>query len=148
MVLCTWKLSGAARCAQCVGQVGVRLVIFGTQLLSNIESCAAVQVLVLPIFWNQRPDEKRRVLECCEHATQLLEAAGFTHHVDKSGHYTPGQKMRHWCGAPAACPCNAACSVTIVRRRATIQLQFRHFHPFAPRSALSLTASDAGKKKA
>jgi hypothetical protein len=63
---------------------------------------ACIQVAILPIFWNQRPEEKAMVIKCCERAAELLEAADMSCHVDKNSHLTPGQRMRRWCALPAA----------------------------------------------
>ena len=52
---------------------------------------------ILPIFWNQRQDEKQVVLACCQAAAELLDEAGISSHLDTRSHVTPGQKMKHWC---------------------------------------------------
>lgn len=58
-----------------------------------------MQVIVLPIFWNSREDEKERVLKAAELAVQLLHDAALDATLDTDDTHTPGQRMKFWCVA-------------------------------------------------
>ncbi len=57
------------------------------------------QVVVLPIFWNMRHEEKAAVMKAAEHIAGLLDEAGISNQTDAANQYTPGQKMKYWCAA-------------------------------------------------
>lgn len=57
---------------------------------------AGVQVIVVPIFWNIRQDEKAKVVNSASQALKLLEDAGVKAGMDTSDSMTPGQKFSHW----------------------------------------------------
>lgn len=54
---------------------------------------STVDALVLPIFWNRRPDEKSAVLDAAREAAGVLRAAGLNVGVDDDDATSPGQKM-------------------------------------------------------
>lgn len=53
-----------------------------------------MQVIVLPIYWNQRAKEKKDVLTAAQQAAEALRGAGLDAHIDEGDKYTPGQKVR------------------------------------------------------
>ncbi|KAG7668892.1 hypothetical protein Ndes2437B_g06624 [Nannochloris sp. 'desiccata'] len=56
----------------------------------------AVQVIIIPIFWNSREDEKSLVLGAAGQAQAALRHAGVKCDTDTTHKLTPGQKYRHW----------------------------------------------------
>ena len=89
--------------------------------LANSHAAPAPQVIVLPIFWNKRVEEKEAVIAAAEAVHELLEQvslvlqpcpplpartaggepsvraqAGIASGVDTTTTLAPGQKMRHW----------------------------------------------------
>lgn len=54
---------------------------------------SSIDALVLPIFWNRRPDEKAAVLEAARAAAAVLRGAGLKISVDDDDAKSPGQKM-------------------------------------------------------
>eukprot|EP00892_Ulva_mutabilis_P010213 jgi/Ulvmu1/7564/UM037_0108.1 len=63
---------------------------------ARVLSCPPFQVAIIAIFWNQRRLEKKLVLHKCEQVASILQRESITCHVDCSGKFTPGQRMRHW----------------------------------------------------
>lgn len=57
---------------------------------------ASFQVVIIPIFWNQRKDEKQRVVSAAEKIQQLLTDHEVSCSMDTRDHNTPGQKMKYW----------------------------------------------------
>ncbi|GIL66996.1 hypothetical protein Vafri_20399 [Volvox africanus] len=57
---------------------------------------SSVEVIVLPIFWNNNKEEKAAVLAASERARDILASAGLQVDMDASNKYTPGQKMKYW----------------------------------------------------
>ncbi|KXZ42055.1 hypothetical protein GPECTOR_214g437 [Gonium pectorale] len=57
---------------------------------------SSVEVIVLPIFWNNNKEEKSAVLAASERARDILASAGLSVDMDASNKYTPGQKMKYW----------------------------------------------------
>lgn len=55
-----------------------------------------VQVIIIPIFWNSREDEKSLVLGAAGQAQAALRYAGINCDTDTTHKLTPGQKYRHW----------------------------------------------------
>jgi Anticodon binding domain len=55
-----------------------------------------VQVIIIPIFWNSREDEKSLVLGAAGQAQAALRHAGVKCDTDTTHKLTPGQKYRHW----------------------------------------------------
>ena len=55
-----------------------------------------VQVIVVPIFWNRKPEEKAHVIRAAEAVVKLLEAAGLTTGADTTNAMSPGQKFAYW----------------------------------------------------
>ncbi|KAG2437067.1 hypothetical protein HYH02_011327 [Chlamydomonas schloesseri] len=56
----------------------------------------AVEVIVLPIYWNNDKEEKAAVIAASERARDILASAGLAADMDGSNKYTPGQKMKYW----------------------------------------------------
>lgn len=56
----------------------------------------AIQLIIIPIFWNSREDEKAAVMAAAARAQEELRAAGLKADVDTTHKLTPGQKFRHW----------------------------------------------------
>jgi hypothetical protein len=55
-----------------------------------------VQVIIIPIFWNSREDEKSLVLGAAGQAQAALRHVGIKCDTDTTHKLTPGQKYRHW----------------------------------------------------
>jgi hypothetical protein len=51
------------------------------------------QVIVLPIYWNQRFKEKQEVMGAAEEAVKVLRGVGLDVALDEGDKYTPGQKV-------------------------------------------------------
>ncbi len=56
----------------------------------------SVQVIIIPIFWNSREDEKSLVLGAAGQAQAALRHVGIKCDTDTTHKLTPGQKYRHW----------------------------------------------------
>lgn len=54
------------------------------------------QVIIIPIFWNKREDEKQTVLDVTLRAQSELRRAGLRCDTDTTHKQTPGQKFRAW----------------------------------------------------
>lgn len=55
-----------------------------------------VQVIVVPIFWNKKADEKKAVIDAAEEVAQQLQAAGVEAALDTTNVLAPGQKYKYW----------------------------------------------------
>ena len=55
-----------------------------------------VQVVVMPIFWEERGEEKASVLEAVERVEKVLADAGAKSSIDTNNKYMPGQRMKYW----------------------------------------------------
>ena len=55
-----------------------------------------VDVIIVPIFWNSREEEKSLVLNAATQAQASLRSAGVKCDTDTTHKLTPGQKFRHW----------------------------------------------------
>jgi hypothetical protein len=44
-----------------------------------------------------RKDEKESVMKAAQEAKETLEALAVKCYIDPDNHFTPGQKMKHWC---------------------------------------------------
>lgn len=55
-----------------------------------------VQVIVVPIFWNKKADEKETVIAAAEQVLQQLQELGVQAGLDDTNADTPGQKYRYW----------------------------------------------------
>ena len=55
-----------------------------------------MQVIIVPIFWNKKADEKSTVLASAEQVQQQLQQLGFEVGLDDTNADTPGQKYRFW----------------------------------------------------
>jgi len=79
-----------------------------------------MQVIVVPIFWNRKPDEKAQVIRAAEAAVKVLKAAGLTTGMDTTNAMSPGQKFAYW-----SAPENSLHSVVValhVRTAALLQV--------------------------
>ena len=56
----------------------------------------AVQVIIVPIFWNKKADEKETVLSAAQQVLQQLQQLGIQAGLDDTNADTPGQKYRYW----------------------------------------------------
>lgn len=66
-------------------------------ILCHFPPCPPVlQVVVLPIFWQQREQERERVLSAAQQAVDLLTEAGVGAVLDNDNDHTPGQRMKFW----------------------------------------------------
>lgn len=54
------------------------------------------QVIVVPIFWNKKADEKKAVIDAAEEVAQQLQAAGVEAALDTTNVLAPGQKYKYW----------------------------------------------------
>lgn len=55
-----------------------------------------MQVIIVPIFWNKKADEKTTVLAAAEEVQGQLQGQGITVGLDSTNADTPGQKYRYW----------------------------------------------------
>lgn len=55
-----------------------------------------VQIIVVPIFWNKKADEKETVIAAAEQVLQQLQQLGVQAGLDDTNADTPGQKYRYW----------------------------------------------------
>lgn len=53
-------------------------------------------MVIIPIYWNMKHQEKDAVLKAAARVQQLLQEAGLSTNVDAANQYTPGQKMKYW----------------------------------------------------
>lgn len=58
------------------------------------------QVVIIPIYWNKRAEEKAAVLAAAERAARVLRRGGVSAALDASDERMPGAKFKHW----RACP--------------------------------------------
>lgn len=56
----------------------------------------SVQLIIVPIFWNRREEEKSMVWGAAAQAQAALRAVGVKCDTDTTHKLTPGQKFRHW----------------------------------------------------
>lgn len=56
----------------------------------------AVQVIIVPIFWNKKADEKETVIAAAQQVLQQLQELGIEAGLDDTNADTPGQKYRYW----------------------------------------------------
>ena len=56
----------------------------------------SVQVIVVPIFWNKKANEKKAVIDAAEEVAQQLQAAGVQAALDTTNVLAPGQKYKYW----------------------------------------------------
>ncbi|GAX80715.1 hypothetical protein CEUSTIGMA_g8150.t1 [Chlamydomonas eustigma] len=57
---------------------------------------SAIRVVVLPIFWEERTDEMKSVLEAAKKVEGLLSTLGVRVVVDDNNKFKPGPRMKHW----------------------------------------------------
>ena len=55
-----------------------------------------MQVIIVPIFWNKKADEKATVLAAAAEVQGQLQELGITVGLDSTNADTPGQKYRYW----------------------------------------------------
>ena len=55
-----------------------------------------LQVIIVPIFWNKKADEKTTVVAAAEEVQQQLQEEGIQVGLDTTNADTPGQKYRYW----------------------------------------------------
>eukprot|EP00884_Botryococcus_braunii_P019290 jgi/Botrbrau1/6044/Bobra.0042s0027.1 len=55
-----------------------------------------VQVIIVPIYWNKKAEEKALVINAAERVAQLLGAANVATGLDTTNQLTPGQKFKYW----------------------------------------------------
>ena len=63
------------------------------------------QVIIIPIYWNKRAEEKAAVLAAAERAAAVLRRGGLSADMDASDERMPGAKFKHWRAALRS-PCN------------------------------------------
>lgn len=56
-----------------------------------------LQVIIVPIFWNKKKEEKAGVIAAAERVERLLTGAGIAAGTDTTNPLTPGQKFKYWC---------------------------------------------------
>lgn len=57
---------------------------------------STLQVIVIPIFWNRKPEEKEQVIAAGGYIVNLLETAGIETGIDTTTTLSPGQKFGYW----------------------------------------------------
>lgn len=55
-----------------------------------------IQVIIVPIFWNKKADEKETVVAAAQQVLQQLQALDIQAGLDDTNADTPGQKYRYW----------------------------------------------------
>ncbi|KAK9821490.1 hypothetical protein WJX74_002112 [Apatococcus lobatus] len=55
-----------------------------------------VKVIVVPIYWNRKKEEKAQVLAAAGRVEKVIQDAGVTCGIDTTNKLTPGQKFRFW----------------------------------------------------
>ena len=55
-----------------------------------------VQVIIIPIFWNKKADEKETVIAAAQQVQQQLQEVGIEAGMDDTNADTPGQKYTYW----------------------------------------------------
>ena len=65
---------------------------------SRLQPRAAIdiQVIIIPIFWNKKADEKETVISAAQQVLQQLQELGVEVGLDDTNADTPGQKYRYW----------------------------------------------------
>ena len=53
-------------------------------------------MIIIPIFWNKKADEKTTVISAAEEVQQQLQELGISVGLDTTNADTPGQKYRYW----------------------------------------------------
>jgi len=66
------------------------------KLLTAMQMGSKHDLVVIPIFWKQKQDERLAILEASETAKQYLSKAGLNVWVDQRTKYSPGQKFAYW----------------------------------------------------
>ncbi|GAB4813720.1 hypothetical protein N2152v2_000766 [Parachlorella kessleri] len=56
----------------------------------------AVQVIIVPIYWQKKQEESDQVLEAAQQAQQILRDVNIKCDTDTTNERTPGQKFRYW----------------------------------------------------
>ena len=55
-----------------------------------------LQVIVIPIFWNRKPEEKEQVIAAAQKIVESLQRGGLTSGIDTTNALSPGQKFKYW----------------------------------------------------
>ncbi|KAK9866808.1 hypothetical protein WJX84_009876 [Apatococcus fuscideae] len=55
-----------------------------------------VKVIVVPIYWNRKKEEKAQVVAAAGRVEKVLQDAGVSCGIDTTNKLTPGQKFRFW----------------------------------------------------
>ena len=55
-----------------------------------------MQVIIIPIYWNKRAEEKAAVLAAAERVAGVLRRGGVRTALDASDERMPGAKFKHW----------------------------------------------------
>ena len=55
-----------------------------------------VQIIVVPIYWNRKPEEKAEVVQGAQQVVDLITTAGIQVGMDTTNALSPGQKFAHW----------------------------------------------------
>ncbi len=55
-----------------------------------------MQVIIVPIYWNRKKEEKAQVLAAAARVEKVLQDAAISCGVDSTNKLTPGQKFRFW----------------------------------------------------
>lgn len=66
------------------------------QLAECLTVALLFQVIVIPIFWNRKPEEKEEVIAAAQEIEKLLASAGLQTGVDTTNAMSPGQKFAYW----------------------------------------------------
>lgn len=72
------------------------------------------QVIIIPIYWNKRAEEKAAVLAAAERAAAVLRRGGLTAALDASDERMPGAKFKHWCVPCSSWECVNCTSLSLV----------------------------------
>lgn len=84
-----------------------------------------LQVIVIPIFWNRKPEEKEQVIAAAEKIVKLLQTLGSEIGIDTTVAMSPGQKYAYWQVTPLKMTSAPPAAVTNMSRKNDLVLN-RH----------------------
>lgn len=68
--------------------------------MAHAHGLPPAQVIIVPIYWNRKREEKAQVLAAAGRVEKVIKDAGVTCGIDSTNKLTPGQKFRFWCDSP------------------------------------------------
>lgn len=68
----------------------------GNRCSATAKRWNCIQVIIVPIFWNKKVDEKETVISAAQQVLQQLQELGMDVGLDDTNADAPGQKYRYW----------------------------------------------------